>query len=120
MRRYRRCSLPRRKLRGRPPRVNVMARALGKPAVDLWDFFAPAPARLAVEGDGEGKLYTFEEGVELIADAVGEVDEDAGAFVRMMKEKKWIEASRNDNKRPGAYVHAPHFLNGARIGSFCC
>lgn len=78
--------------------LRIQARALGKSAVDPWDLYAPAPITGNV-----GRIYTFDEGIELIADAVGEVDEKAGAFVRMMKENKWIEASRGDKKRPGAY-----------------
>lgn len=78
--------------------LQVQARALGKKKLDPWDIFAPAPV-----ATGVGKLYTFDEGVELIADAVGEVDTEAGKFVRMMRDKKWIEASRGDAKRPGAY-----------------
>lgn len=31
------------------------------------------------------------------------MDPEAGAFVRMMRERGWIEASRGDAKKPGAY-----------------
>eukprot|EP00173_Palmaria_palmata_P002008 Plantae.Rhodophyta-Palmaria_palmata.ctg2226.p1 GENE.Plantae.Rhodophyta-Palmaria_palmata.ctg2226~~Plantae.Rhodophyta-Palmaria_palmata.ctg2226.p1 ORF type:complete len:322 (-),score=58.08 Plantae.Rhodophyta-Palmaria_palmata.ctg2226:1293-2177(-) len=48
-------------------------------------------------------MYTFDEGIELIANAVGAFDEKAGVFVRMMRDKGWIEASRGDTKRPGAF-----------------
>lgn len=76
----------------------IQAKALGKDRVDLWDFFAPSP----IQASDDAKLYTFDEGIELIANAVGEVDKDAGDFVRMMRDNKWIEASRGDNKVPGA------------------
>lgn len=81
--------------------MKIQAKALGKTALEPWDLFAPAPVKKNV-----GRIYTFDEGIELIASAVAEVDKDAGAFVRMMRDKKWIEASRGDKKRPGAYVHA--------------
>ncbi|CAN8066675.1 unnamed protein product [Agarophyton chilense] len=78
--------------------MKIQASALGKAALEPWDLFAPAP----VKGD-IGRVYSFDEGIELIANAVGEVDKDAGSFVRMMRDKQWIEASRGDKKRPGAY-----------------
>ena len=76
--------------------LDLQARALKKKALNPWDLFAPAPVQ------STGKVYTFDEGIELIANAVGEIDERAGEFVRMMRDKKWIEASRGDKKRPGA------------------
>lgn len=78
--------------------LRIQAKALGKKALEPWDLFAPAP----VSGTGVGRIYSFDEGIELIANAVSAVDEEAGAFVHMMKEKRWIEASRGDKKRPGA------------------
>lgn len=78
--------------------LRVQAQALGKEKLDIWDLLAPAP----VSSD-TGKTYSFEEGIELIANAVAAVDEEAGSFVRMCAEKKWIEASRGPSKRPGAY-----------------
>lgn len=78
--------------------LRVQAKALGLDALHPWDLFAPAP----VKKDSE-KIYTFEEGINFIAEAVAEVDPEAGEFVRMMKDKKYIEATRGDTKRPGAY-----------------
>lgn len=77
--------------------LKIQANALGKDALAPWDLFAPAPVSKNV-----GRVYTYDEGIELIADAVSEVDEEAGEFVRMMRDNKWIEASRGDKKRPGA------------------
>lgn len=78
--------------------LKIQSQAQKKDALEPWDLFAPAPLTVAENG----KTYTFDEGIELIASAVGAVDEAAGKFVRMMKENKWIEASRGDKKRPGA------------------
>lgn len=77
--------------------LNVQARALGQDSLCPWDLYAPAPVDA-----GTGKLYSFDEGIELIASAVAEVDPDAGSFVRKMRDERWIEASRGDKKRPGA------------------
>lgn len=77
--------------------LQVQARSLGKQALHPWDLFAPAPVNATSE-----KIYSFEEGIELIANAVADVDREAGKFVRMMRDEKWIEASRGDKKRPGA------------------
>lgn len=76
--------------------LRIQAKGLRKEALDVWDLFAPAPRA------GTGRIYTFDEGIELIAQAVGKVDEEGGKFVRMMKEEGWIEASRGDKKKPGA------------------
>lgn len=81
----------------------VKAAALGKEKVDVWDMYAPPPKELAVDGDVEPKLYTFDEAIELIARSVSEVDEQAGAFVRMMRDKEFIEGSEGDNKMDGAF-----------------
>jgi oligoendopeptidase F len=78
--------------------LRVQAASLGKPLMEPWDLFAPAP----VSSDSAA-VYTFDEGIEIIAKAVGMVDVEAGKFVKMMKERGWIEATSGDNKRPGAY-----------------
>jgi oligoendopeptidase F len=77
----------------------VQAAALGRAdgKLEPWDLMAPAPVA------GRGTTYPFEDGVEVIAAAVGAVDVKAGEFVRMMRDKRWIEATRGDSKRPGAY-----------------
>lgn len=77
--------------------LKLQAKTMGKDALAPWDLYAPAPVKEDV-----GRMYTFEEGIELIANAVSEVDKEAGDFVRLMRDNKWIEASRGDKKRPGA------------------
>lgn len=78
--------------------LRIQAAALGKEVLEPWDLLAPPPADAA----GERK-YSFEEGVQVIAEAVGMVDAKAGDFVRMMRDNRWIEAGKGDSKRPGAY-----------------
>lgn len=77
--------------------LRIQAKALGKSVLQPWDLFAPAPVKADL-----GRIYSFDDGIELIASAVGKVDKAAGEFVKMMRDNKWIEASRGDKKRPGA------------------
>lgn len=79
--------------------LRIQAAALGKKRSEPWDLYAPAP----VKNTSAATVYTFDEGIEVIANAVGAIDTEAGDFVRMMRDKKWIEATRGDSKRPGAY-----------------
>jgi oligoendopeptidase F len=79
--------------------LRIQAAALGKPRLEPWDLTAPAP----VSGTSPVVTYTFDEGIEVIANAVGAIDQGAGDFVRMMQKEGWIEATRGDAKRPGAY-----------------
>lgn len=79
--------------------LRVQAAALGKTVLEPWDLVAPAP----LTETSSPELYPFEEGIEVIANAVGAIDKKAGDFVRMMHDNRWIEASKGDAKRPGAY-----------------
>lgn len=62
--------------------LKVQAKAFGMNALDPWDLFAPAPV-----GNETENIYTYEEGIELIAEAVSEIDEEAGAFIRSNDER---------------------------------
>eukprot|EP00741_Cyanophora_paradoxa_P025348 tig00000367_g24467.t1 len=50
-----------------------------------------------------GPKYTFDEAVSVVEGSVGAVDPAAGEFVRMMAQRRWIEARAGNAKRPGAY-----------------
>jgi oligoendopeptidase F len=78
--------------------ARAMARAYRKEKIGPWDVRAPAP----VLGGG-GKPIEFAAGVELIANAYGEVHPDMATFVRMMAKNRWIEGTVTPRKRPGAY-----------------
>ncbi len=78
--------------------AKLQARAYGLEAIGPWDNRAPAPS-LGTVADGT----PFEEAVELIASAYGEVDQHMGEFVRMMVDERWVEGTVGSNKRPGAY-----------------
>ena len=78
--------------------AKAMARAYRKERIGPWDVRAPAPAL-----GGADKPIEFADGIELIANAYGEVHPDMAAFVRMMAENRWIEGTVTPRKRPGAY-----------------
>ncbi len=77
----------------------LQARAYGKPGFGPWDLRAPAPV---LSGHDDGAI-TFDEAVEIIADAYGEVHRDMADFVRMMVDKNWVEGTVGPNKAPGAH-----------------
>ncbi|XOV84846.1 MAG: M3 family oligoendopeptidase [bacterium] len=78
----------------------LMARAYGKETFAPWDVVAPAP----VIGAGSNPPLAFDEAVDIIAEAYGEVDGQMADFVRMMVRNNWIEGSVGPRKRPGAYA----------------
>lgn len=75
----------------------ALARASGRDQLGPWDLRAPAPAA------GGERAISFSEGLELIAEAYGEVHPEMGEFARMMGATRWIEGTRGPRKRPGAY-----------------
>ena len=77
----------------------LQAKAYGKSHYGPWDNRAPAPV---ADGDA-GHPIAYEEALDLIAGAYGEVEPAMGDFVRMMAEKNWIEGTVGPRKRPGAY-----------------
>lgn len=77
----------------------LQARAYGKAGFGPWDLRAPAPELQTTE---EERL-TFEEAIELIAQAYAQVDASMGEFVHMMAQRQWIEGTVGPNKSPGAY-----------------
>ena len=78
--------------------AKAMARAYRKEHIGPWDVRAPAP-RL---GGAEIPL-PFDDAIELIANAYGEVHAEMADFVRMMAKNRWIEGTVSPRKRPGAY-----------------
>ena len=79
--------------------ARLQARAYGKERVGPWDVRAPAPAL----ADGDGEAISFDNAINLIADAYGQVDPGMAEFVHMIAERRWIEGTVGDRKRPGAY-----------------
>ena len=79
--------------------AKLQARAYGKDGFGPWDLRAPAP----ILGDSDASTIEFDDALNLIADAYGEVDPSMGDFVRMMRDKHWIEGTVGPRKSPGAY-----------------
>ena len=79
--------------------ARLQASAYGKPAIGPWDNRAPAP----VLDPAAAGTIPFEQAVSIIADAYAQVDPSMGEFVHMMVEKRWVEGTVGDSKRPGAY-----------------
>ncbi|WP_374029343.1 M3 family oligoendopeptidase [Bdellovibrio bacteriovorus] len=75
----------------------MMAKLMGKKALDPWDLLAQSPV------SGGKKERNYEEGLQLIQNAFAQVDPQMSDFVKMMAEKRWIEARVLSNKRNGAY-----------------
>ena len=82
--------------------ARLQARAWGKEKYGPWDQRAPAPPGGA-SGDGGGASIAYEDAVDLIAASYGSVEPRMGEFVRMMADRRWIEGTVGERKRPGAY-----------------
>lgn len=79
--------------------LKLAAGMLGKSQLDGWDLMAPAPQI----GKPSEKKISFEDAVSHVERAFSQVNPEMGAFVRMMYDKKWIEARVLPTKRHGAY-----------------
>jgi oligoendopeptidase F len=66
--------------------------------MDPWDLVAPAPA-LATQG----AAVSFDVGLQMIIDAFGEAAPEFADFVKMARDRRWIEARVLPNKRGGAH-----------------
>lgn len=62
-----------------------------------WDLFAPAPT------PGETTVLSFEETIDIIANAFRRLTPAMGDFAVMMAEKGWIDAKPTPHREPGAY-----------------
>ncbi len=80
----------------------LMGRAYNKEGLGPWDVRAPAPQLGASEGEDGGRIE-FDEAVDIIASAYGEVDPSMEEFVRMMVANRWVEGTVGPRKTPGAY-----------------
>lgn len=78
--------------------AKAMARAYGKNKYGPWDTRAPAPVL-----DNVDSQFPFNKGIEIVANAYGQVDPTMHDFVKMMHDNQWIEGTVGEHKRPGAY-----------------
>ena len=79
--------------------ARLQAKAYGKEHYGPWDNRAPAP----VAHGESAKPIAYDEALDLIATAYGDVEPEMGEFVRMMADERWIEGTVGPRKRPGAY-----------------
>ena len=81
--------------------ARLQARAYGKERYGPWDQRAPAPAG-GDSGDRAAPI-AYGEAMDLIAASYGAVAPRMGEFVKMMADRRWIEGTVGERKRPGAY-----------------
>ncbi|NEQ50150.1 MAG: M3 family oligoendopeptidase [Leptolyngbya sp. SIO3F4] len=62
-----------------------------------WDLFAPAPA------DDQDIAFSFDDAMDLIANAFRQLTPEMGDFAIMMAEKGWIDAKPTPHRSTGAY-----------------
>ncbi|MDE0659625.1 MAG: M3 family oligoendopeptidase [Gammaproteobacteria bacterium] len=79
--------------------ARLQAKAYGKEHYGPWDNRAPAP----VSHGESAEPIPYNDALDLIAGAYGDVESEMGDFVCMMAEKRWIEGTVGPRKRPGAY-----------------
>ena len=81
--------------------ARLQARAYGKERYGPWDQRAPAPAG-GDSGDRAAPI-AYGEAMDLIAASYSAVAPRMGEFVKMMADRRWIEGTVGERKRPGAY-----------------
>ncbi|NRF28237.1 M3 family oligoendopeptidase [Vibrio coralliilyticus] len=77
----------------------LMARVHGLNEMKPWNHLAGMPSLT----DGEPKVYSFDEGIDIITKAFAQVDGEMAEFVAMMVENGWIDAAPSASRRLGAY-----------------
>ncbi|WP_281628786.1 M3 family oligoendopeptidase [Vibrio sp. St2] len=77
----------------------LMARVHGLNEMKPWNHLAGMPSLT----DGEPKVYSFDEGIDIITKAFAQVDGEMAEFVAMMMENGWIDAAPSASRRLGAY-----------------
>ena len=83
--------------------ARLQARAYGRERYAPWDQRAPAPATaVATEGEAAAPI-PYEEALDIVVASYRSVDPRMGDFVNMMVERRWIEGTVGERKRPGAY-----------------
>lgn len=76
--------------------LKAMGRVLKVKQMAPWDLMAPAPIM------GEG-FITFDQSIDLIAEAFSTLTPEMGDFAMMMAEKGWIDGQPTPNRTTGAY-----------------
>ncbi|MCG9682454.1 M3 family oligoendopeptidase [Vibrio sp. Isolate23] len=77
----------------------LMAKVHGLTEMKPWNHLAGMPSLT----ETQPKVYSFDEGIEIITNAFAQVDNEMAEFVTMMVENGWIDAAPSTNRRLGAY-----------------
>ena len=79
--------------------VSLRSPFLGKTQMGHQDLAAPCP-------QGTGKTaapISYEDGIAMVLEALGDVDPEMPAFIQMMLDNRWIDAKPSDKKIGGAF-----------------
>jgi oligoendopeptidase F len=77
--------------------LRTMGKVLGVETMEPWDLFAPPPVK------EDSPRISYEEAIELIANAFNQLTPEMGDFAIMMAEKGWIDAKPTPERSTGAY-----------------
>ncbi|MHA3963280.1 MAG: M3 family oligoendopeptidase [Candidatus Thorarchaeota archaeon SMTZ1-45] len=88
--------------------LRLKARLLGFKKLGNWDIMAPL-------NDTPDKKYTWEESQNLVVKAYSEFDEEVGAWMQEMFQRRHIDAEVRNGKRSGAYCVTWHSGKSAYI-----
>jgi len=88
--------------------LRLKAKLLGLEKLGNWDIMAPL-------NDAPDKKYTWEDSQKLVVDAYTEFDEEVGAWIQEMFDRRHIDAEVRNGKRSGAYCATWHAGRSAYI-----
>lgn len=80
--------------------LKLMAQEMGTDKIGPWDILAPFP-----KSDSKEKhdAISFADGMQIITDAFAEFDSELADFAQMAWKKGWIDATKTENRKTGAY-----------------
>ncbi|HEY9072450.1 MAG TPA: M3 family oligoendopeptidase [Candidatus Ozemobacteraceae bacterium] len=81
---------------------------LGLPGLAWYDIEAPLPT-------AEEQKYTWDSGVEMLAQAFSRTFPEFGTFLREILEKRWVDAQPRPGRRPGAFCTGSPVIEEQRI-----
>lgn len=88
--------------------LQAAAKSMGVPKLDWFDLEAPMPSWSALS-------YSWNEGAELLGQALERTYPDFAQYYRASLDKQWVEAQQRDGKLPGAYCTGTMLRKEERI-----
>jgi oligoendopeptidase F len=79
----------------------AMGKVLEISTMEPWDLFAPPPP--AGQTEGQGERVSFDQAIDLVAQAFRQFNPAMGDFAVMMAQKGWIDTEPTPNRATGAY-----------------